>query len=195
MRQPRPPAEVSDIGVLGENIAPFLFRLRAERSREFDAVKRTLRSIIPTIEALDVDLDQRRSTLNIHVRQGGRAFSSRIVSEGTLRVLALCAIAVNPWSGPLLAFEEPENGVHPRRIQLIARLLSSLALKSGRQIIVTTHSPLFCDEILRLAKGSSDFALLNVRSGAEGTLVRPFSVTGPLFSGAGRAPARRAPAA
>jgi hypothetical protein len=59
-----------------------------------------------------------------------------------LRVLALCAIAVNPWNGPLSAFEEPENGVHPRRLELIADLLTSLALEQGRQLVVTSHSPL-----------------------------------------------------
>jgi hypothetical protein len=145
-------------------------------------VKRTLRSLVPGVEELDVDLDEKRSTLDIQVRQAGRDFSSRIISEGTLRVLALCAIAVNPWSGPLLAFEEPENGVHPRRIELIAQLLASLTLDRNRQIIVTTHSPLFCDAILRQSRSRpADIALLNVRSGPDGTVVTPFDVSGPLF--------------
>ncbi len=182
MRSARPPAEVLDIGVLGEAIAPFLYRLRGESPRHFEAVKRTLRSLIPGVEELEVDLDEKRSTLDIQVRQAGRAFSSRIISEGTLRVLALCAIAVNPWSGPLLAFEEPENGVHPRRIELIARLLASLILDGKRQIIVTTHSPLFCDAILGQSRSRpGDMALLNVRSDDSGTIVTPFDVSGPLF--------------
>jgi predicted ATPase len=88
-------------------------------------------------------------------------------------VLALCAIAVNPWSGSLLAFEEPENGVHPRRLELIER---------GRQIIVTTHSPLLCGAVLRRGKfGPEDIALLKVRHGVNGTEVIPLNMTGPLF--------------
>src|SRR5207247_4910078 len=101
---------------------------------------------------LTVDLDKRRGTLDVQIRQGGTDFSSRIISEGTLRVLALCAIAVNPWGGSLLAFEEPENGVHPRRLELIVQLLTSLALERGRQVVVTTHSPLFCDSVLKGAR-------------------------------------------
>ena len=183
MRSAKPPAAVSDIGVLGEDIAPFLYRLRAERQKEFDAITRTLRSIVPSIERLEVDLDKRRGTLDIVVRQGGTDYSSRIISEGTLRVLALCAIAVNPWGGSLIAFEEPENGVHPRRIELVAQLLISLALYQKRQVVVTTHSPLFCDAVLREAKSSpSDIALLNVRHGPGGTEAQRFDVTGPLFS-------------
>jgi energy-coupling factor transporter ATP-binding protein EcfA2 len=182
MRSARPPSDVRDIGVLGEDIAPFLYRLRAEHAKRFDAVKRTLRSLIPSVEDLTVDLDKKRGTLDIQVRQGGKEFSSRIVSEGTLRVLALCALTVNPWSGSLLAFEEPENGVHPRRLELIVELLGSLAADQGRQVIVTTHSPLFCDAVLRLAKDHpKEIALLRVRQGPTGTEIAPFITSGPLF--------------
>ena len=108
--------------------------------------------------------------------------STRIVSEGTLRALALCAIAVNPWGGSLLAFEEPENGVHPRRLELIAQLLLSLALEQGRQVVVTTHSPLFCDAVLKGARSRpGDIGLFNVRRDGQATVVRAFDVTGPLF--------------
>lgn len=182
MRSPRPPADVRDIGVLGTDIAPFLYRLRAENSKLFDAVSRTLRSLIPSVESVGVDLDARRGTLDIVIRQGGTEFSSRIVSEGTLRVLALCTIVVNPWSGSLLAFEEPENGVHPRRIELIADLLASLAIDRRRQVIVTTHSPLFCDAVLRKARDNpEEIALLNVRREGNATEVRRFDMPGPLF--------------
>ena len=116
MRAPRAPADVFDIGAYGEDIGPFLYKLRAEEPGRFQAVSRTLRSIVPSVESLTVQLDERRGTLDMLIRQGGVEYSSRIVSEGTLRVLALCAIAVNPWGGSLLAFEEPENGVHPRRL-------------------------------------------------------------------------------
>jgi len=182
MRSAKPPADVRDIGVLGEDIGPFLYRLRAEQPKHFEAAKRTLRSLIPSVEDLSVDLDKRRGALDVLVRQGGVDFSSRIVSEGTLRILALCAIAVNPWSGSLLAFEEPENGVHPRRLELIAQLLTSLALEQGRQIIATTHSPLLCDYVLKQALAHSDaIALLRVRQSSKGTEVNAFAATGPLF--------------
>jgi predicted ATPase len=182
MRVAQPPAEVADIGVLGADIAPFLYRLRAERPKNFAAVRRTLSSVIPSVEDLVVDLDKRRGTLDILVRQDGTEFSSRIVSEGTLRVLALCAIAANPWGGTLLAFEEPENGVHPRRIELIAKLLFSLAKIGEKQVIVTTHSPLLCDAVMRLERESAGVAsLLNVKRRGGKTVVEPFPLAGPLF--------------
>jgi len=182
MRTAQPPSDVREIGVLGGEIAPFLYRLRAESPKHFAAVARTLRSIVPSVEDLTVDLDKRRGTLDILIRQGGVDYSSRIVSEGTLRVLALCAIAVNPWGGSLLAFEEPENGVHPRRLELIAQLLLSLAMEQGRQVVVTTHSPLFCDAVLKGTRSRpADIGLFNVRREGQATVVQPFDVTGPLF--------------
>lgn len=181
MRSAQPPSDVRDIGLPGGDIAPFLYKLRAEEPKRFEAIRRTLRPLVPSVEDLAVDLDKRRGTLDLWIRQGGVDYSSRIVSEGTLRVLALCAIAVNPWSGSVLAFEEPENGVHPRGLELIASLLCSLATEPGRQIIVTTHSPLFCHTILRQARSAPDqIGLFQVGRDHQTTFVRRFEATAPF---------------
>ena len=182
MRAEESPADVYDIGIHGEFIASFLYKLRAEYPKHFDAVSRALRSIVPSVEELSVELDERRGTLNLLIRQAGVEYPSRVLSEGTLRVLALCAVAVNPWGGSLVALEEPENGVHPRRLELIARLLLSLAEQPGRQVVVTTHSPLFVDAVLRTKRPTSNVGLLNVHRVEEGgTAIEPFADPGPLF--------------
>lgn len=183
MRHATPPLGVYDIGVFGEYIAAFLYRLKAEHRKHFDSVVRTVRSIIPGVEEFDIDLDNRRGILDINVRQNNVAYSSRVVSEGTLRVLALCAITANPWSSSLLAFEEPENGVHPRRIELIARMLMAMALEQERQVVVTTHSPLFCGAVLKEARVRSrdDIALYNVRRVGQETQIQRFDPSNRLF--------------
>ncbi len=182
MRRAVPPTDVSDIGVLGENIAPFLYRLHTDSPNHFKAVARTLRTLVPSVEDVAVDLDKRRGTLDITIRQTGVDFSSRIISEGTLRVLALCAIVVNPWGGSLVAFEEPENGVHPRRLELIADLLTSLALDQGRQLIVTTHSSFFCSAMLKKAQAHpDDIGLFMVQHSRGDTRIHRFEVSGPLY--------------
>lgn len=190
MRNEVSPADVFDIGIHGEYIAPFLYKLQAQQPKHFEAVSRALRSVIPGVEALSVWLDEQSGTLNLSIRQSGVDYSSRVLSEGTLRVLALCAIAVNPWGGALLALEEPENGVHPRRLELIAQLLLSLTTPNEtavnqRQLVVTTHSPLFVDAMLKAKRESisqEDIGLFNVRRDEFGTVIEPFNVDGPLFS-------------
>ncbi len=184
MRGGQAPREVSDIGPLGEHIAPFLYRLQAEQPKVFASIRRTLSTLIPSVDDLVIDLDQRRGVLNLEVRQEGTPFSSRIVSEGTLRVLALICVATNPWGGSLVAFEEPENGVHPRRIELIAEILGSLALdKTRQQVILTTHSALFCNAIMRLAHKHTGKVRMyrTVRDGGR-TRFLPFEPWGPLFT-------------
>jgi predicted ATPase len=183
MRRPVPPAEVQDIGAFGENIAPFLYRLQQTSERHFAAVKRLLRTLVPSVEGISVDLDRQRGTLDVTVRQNGVDFSSRILSEGTLRILALCAITVNPWASPVMAFEEPENGVQPRRIELISNLLCSIAMEQKRQLIVTTHSPLLVASVIKQARIHSDqIGLFNVRRSVAGTEIEPFDVTDPLLA-------------
>lgn len=185
MRASRSPQDVDDIGPLGENLAPFLYRLRAEKPKIFASVRRTLCTLIPSVEDLSVDLDPKRGVLDVEIRQNGIAFSSRVISEGTLRVLALACVATNPWAGSTIAFEEPENGVHPRRVELIADMLGAVAFGSNarRQVIITTHSPLFCAAVYRLARQKPREVCLYraVRDGNQ-TRFEDFDPAGPLFA-------------
>jgi len=172
MRAAVPPREVLDIGAQGEHIAPFLYGLKVRDRRRFDAVGRALKAVIPAIGTLDVDLDTKRGTLDIQVEQDGTTFSSRIVSEGTLRVLGLCAIALTAESG-LIAFEEPENGVQPQRLARIAELLASVTRRSGAQIVVTTHSPGFIAAMLERAQvDGADIGLFSVGRDGRATVIR-----------------------
>lgn len=185
MREPQPPREVTDIGPRGEWIAPFLHRLKESEShfKYFRAIGRALQQAIPTIESLDVDLDPRRGTLDIVIQQDGTPYSSRVVSEGTLRVLALCCLAANPWPGDLVAFEEPENGVHPRRIEVIADLLASMASEGKSQVVVTTHSPTLIAAMLQRAQENpGKIKLFRCFQVGRATQVKPFQISGPFLN-------------
>jgi predicted ATPase len=186
MRSPQPPRETADIAPSGELIAPFLYRLRGSKHiKSFQAVTRALKTAIPSIEHLDVDLDPDRGTLDVRIRQLGTEFSSRVVSEGTLRILALCCIAANPWPPRLVAFEEPENGVHPRRIEVIADLLVSIASSHDRQVVVTTHSPAFVSAMLERQRATGDLiALARCVQDGRSTRVEPFKDPLPLLADA-----------
>jgi predicted ATPase len=185
MRAPQPPREVTDIGSAGETIAPFLYRLKGsdKHRRSYDAISRALRAAIPSIETLDVDLDPERGTIDLRIRQQGTEYSSRVVSEGTLRILALCAIAANPWPARLIAFEEPENGVHPRRIDVIADLLVSVARAHDRQVVVTTHSPVFVSAMLQHQRQDPGLiSLVRCIQDGRATRVEPFRDPLPLLA-------------
>jgi predicted ATPase len=179
MRSAQPPRDVNDIGTAGELIAPFLYRLRGDdkHRRHFESIARALKTAIPAIDGLAVDLDKERGTLDVRITQHGVEYSSRVISEGTLRVLALCAIAANPWRSSLVAFEEPENGVHPRRIEVIADLL--FALGAHTQLVITTHSPTLVAAMLRKHRQAPEKVLL-LRCVQDGTATHLKAFEDPL---------------
>lgn len=183
MRRTSTPREVTDIGLTGEDIAPFLYRLKNSdtHNKYFHAIRRAVCNVIPSIESLDIDLDPKRGELDVTVRQEGTIFSSRVMSEGTLRVIALCAVAGNPWRGSVVAFEEPENGVHPQRIPIVAELLNQMRT-GGKQVVVTTHSPSLVTEFARLGRTEPEgqHAMFTCRRSGLHTLVEPLEI-GDLF--------------
>ncbi|HUT03224.1 MAG TPA: AAA family ATPase [bacterium] len=66
-------------------------------------------------------------------------FSAEYLSDGTVRMLALVAILMTPDPPPLICIDEPEIGLHPELVELVAELLQSAATRT--QVIVATHSP------------------------------------------------------
>ena len=60
------------------------------------------------------------------------------LSDGTIRFLALMAVLLHPKKAPLVCIEEPELGLHPDALAIIAELL--VEAKAKTQVIVTTHS-------------------------------------------------------
>ena len=64
-----------------------------------------------------------------------------------MRLIVLCVLLYDDEFNGLLCFEEPENGIHPNRMESMADLLKQLAKdftdedQTLRQVIVNTHSP------------------------------------------------------
>jgi len=71
--------------------------------------------------------------------------SSSRMSDGTLKFLALLAALFHPKSPPLMCIEEPELGLHPDALQLVAELL--LEASGSMQLVVTTHSDALVDAL------------------------------------------------
>ena len=146
MRAPNPVKEVHHIGLRGEELAAFLNTLRALDERQFRAVEQALHLVIPSITGINLEVNS-LGEVELQVREGTTLIPARVVSEGTLRILGLLALAGTKEPPALIGLEEPENGVHPRRLQLIAELLQTRADLGDTQMIVTTHSPLLVDLI------------------------------------------------
>lgn len=74
------------------------------------------------------------------------SFSAHEVSDGILLFTAILAILHQPNPPKVILLEEPENGIHPRRIIEIYRLITKLAEDKDVQFFITTHSPILLNQ-------------------------------------------------
>ena len=136
------------------NLATVLAKLRAETRSEvrpdgvLSDIGTDLSSLIPSVARLEVHDSRDASEYSFSVELAGSlSFSSRVISDGTLRLLALLTVLNDPSHGGVLCFEEPENGVHEARVEALIEFLRSAAGYFGSepaacfQILVNTHSP------------------------------------------------------
>jgi hypothetical protein len=84
---------------------------------------------LPNFTEVDVVDDNENKQYLIKLKDvDKKEFSSRVLSEGTLRILALCILEFDEKHTGLLCFEEPENGIHPFRIKAMTELLKDLSV-------------------------------------------------------------------
>jgi predicted ATPase len=72
-----------------------------------------------------------------------REQSAAELSDGTLRFLFLLTVLASPSPAPIIAIDEPETGLHPTMLPLVAEYAIDASNRS--QVILTTHSPQFLD--------------------------------------------------
>ena len=138
----------------GKNLAAALFRIKMEDAYNLKDISRKLHAFLPNFIDVDVVDDVENKQYVIHLTDvDQKEYTSRVLSEGTLRILALCILWLDNKHEGLLCFEEPENGIHPFRIELMAQLLKEMTTdfydtnQPLRQIIVNTHSTVFINKL------------------------------------------------
>lgn len=117
----------------------------------YAALANRIAGLYEDVAALRVDLDERRELYTIVLTDlRGAEHRASALSDGTLRFLALAILEASPTGLPLICLEEPENGIHPDRIEVMLRLLQDIAVdvhrpagpdNPMRQVIINTHAP------------------------------------------------------
>lgn len=91
----------------------------------------------------DVEIVPEGGRLQLYVTEHGCNLPAHRLSDGTLRVLCILAILLDPAPAPLVAIEEPELGLHPDQFAALADALVDAS--SRMQLVVTTHSTQLVD--------------------------------------------------
>jgi len=150
LREPSPAMDMLELEPSGRGLSGFYDTLANRDAERFKSAARALRRGIPEASGIRVlDTGDRRRLLAI-VREDGREFVARLLSDGTLRFLALIALAYAPQPPGLVCFEEPENGVHPGRLKFVVDILRGLSERGSdgghrSQVFVNSHSPYLVD--------------------------------------------------
>ena len=171
MRAANPVREARGIGPRGEELAAFLNTTKAEEPDLFRCVERELHGMMPDIDGIEVEVND-LGEVELRLNERGVSMPARLLSEGTLRLLGLLSLTADPPA--LVGFEEPETGVHPRRLPMIAQMLqvrSSLFSGLHSQYIVTTHDPFLPD----LVSPRSLFVVERTKRTNHQTRIVPFS--------------------
>jgi predicted ATPase len=141
----------------GSNLARVLSRIESETrtparpSGDLSFIRNSLAGLISGVQDLRVERDVSGRAYRIFLRMKDEAeFSSSVLSDGTLRLLALVTYLQDKRRSGILLFEEPENGVQEDRIIRLVEMLRNATVDIESiekhttklyQIILNTHSP------------------------------------------------------
>ncbi len=154
LRNPSPYLAKDTVSQHGENLAAALHRIAVQDDFALREISWRMNQLLPNISQIEVldDAVGKQFVIKVH-NQDGREFSSRVLSEGTLRLLALCVLNYDEQHKGLICFEEPENGIHAFRIKSLAHLLKDMAVDFVdeatplRQLVINTHSTILVGEM------------------------------------------------
>lgn len=131
----------------GSNIAQYLQSIADQDSAVLDGIADTLKSVLPFATDLRPAITkelQRTVYLRLNEKGIEEPLVGWLLSQGTLRIVALLAVLRHPKPPSVVFIEELENGLDPRTIHLLVEEIRSF-LQSGGQVVATTHSPYLLD--------------------------------------------------
>ena len=128
------------------NLAAVLYRLKLDNSSAYDRILETIRQVAPFFHDFDLnpnDSDEKDIILNWRHRESDLVFGPHQLSDGTLRAICLISLLMQPADRlPLLIIiDEPELGLHPYALNILASLCRSTS--QHVQILISTQSSAF----------------------------------------------------
>jgi predicted ATPase len=159
-----------------DNIAPFLLKLKEKHKKEYNDILEAVRLAIPFFN--DFMLEPRKSgsknEVNISWTQKGSDYPMQPYhfSDGSIRFICLAAALLQPNPPAAIIIDEPELGLHPAAIVILAELIQIASKRT--QVIVATQSPALIDQfdiadiiVVKRKGGASTFERLDENEFSE----------------------------
>jgi predicted ATPase len=159
-----------------ENIAPFLLKLKEEFSSEYHEIVDVIRLALPFFDDFILSPRKRgqKEEVNLSWRQKGNDYPMQPyhLSDGSIRFICLATALLQPNPPSTIIIDEPELGLHPEAIALLAELIQAASQRT--QVIIATQSPellnyFSIDDIIvtRRKDGASTFERLDEKDYSE----------------------------
>jgi predicted ATPase len=139
------------IGAGGETLSAFIHHMSPKEKEKLNEIVTSFigHSFSVTTELTPVNIllyiDEQYEKDGVFVES---TIHASHISDGILRLIAFAAIAVSDnKSCGMILLDEIEDGINPYLTQKVIDLLHSIEQNQGRQVVVTTHSPIVLDYI------------------------------------------------
>ena len=144
------------------NLALVLNQIEHRDGRRFDDL---LARFFPRYERMSTRVSGGTVQFYLHETGFRTPIPATRLSDGTIRFIAILAVLLSPSPPPLVCMEEPELGLHPDAVALLADLL--VEASERMQLIVTTHSDALISELT-----NQPDAVITCERPGEGTILR-----------------------
>ncbi|MBI5847041.1 MAG: AAA family ATPase [Nitrospirae bacterium] len=124
-----------------DNLAAFLYWLQEKKPDYLANIEDTVRQIAPFFDGFRLApsrLNEAKIQIEWKEKGSDAYFSASSLSDGTLRFICLVTLLFQPELPAVVLLDEPELGLHPAAVTLLADLLSSAATRT--QVLVATQS-------------------------------------------------------
>lgn len=156
------------------NLAALFSEWREHAPGTLDRLEAEFRRIVPEFKGLEFR-DVGTERVELLARVNGDAIPADSLSQGTLYVLAVLALAFTPEPPAVVCLEEADRGVHPRLLREVRDALYRLSYprdfgetRAPVQVVTTTHSPYLLD----LFKENPEEVVLANKHGRSATFER-----------------------
>ncbi len=163
----------------GTNLSSVLFRLWGDESdavvEPYSTQRVEILEFIQSLPEQDIEglsfLHAPRGEVMLQLLEtfGGAPvpYDASLLSDGTLRVLAIVAAMLSAPEGSLVVVEEIDNGVHPSRARHLLNRIRSIAERRKLRVLLSTHNPAMLDALPDAAVADVVFCYRDPESGAS----------------------------
>jgi len=123
------------------NLAAYLYLLQERHKKHYTRIVRTIQMVAPFFDDFDLKpsrLNPEKIRLEWNEKGSDAYFNAHALSDGTLRFICLTTLLQMPNPPATIIIDEPELGLHPYAISVLAGMLESAATRT--QVIVSTQS-------------------------------------------------------